>query len=204
MRKVLLIIMIVTVGLSVNAQDKGGGKRSVKRQEAMKAWQDDMAEFRSRSRQDSLSAVLLDSLAYLQGQNAIAARDFVLEARSVMFRNGRTAFVNPSLNFISLKGNRAMVQISPGTSLSGPNGVGGVTVEGSVSGLNISTDNRGNTILAMNVLGAAINARVEIRLTSGSNEATASVYPNLNSNALWLTGNLLPSASSRIFEGRSF
>lgn len=203
MRKVLLIIMIISVGLSMNARDKGDGRRSAKRQEAVKAWHEDMAEFRSRSRPDSLSDVLLDSLAYLQGQNAIAARDFVLEARQVMFKNGRTVFVNPVINFISLKGDRAVVQVSVSTSFPGPSGLGGVSVEGSVSELNVSTDKKGNVRLAMNVLGAVINARVEIRLAAGSSEATATVYPNFSSNVLRLSGNLLPSASSKVFEGRS-
>ncbi len=204
MRKVLLIFMIISTGLSMNAQDKGAGKRSMKRQEAVRAWHDDMAEFRARSRQDSQSNALLDSLAYLQAHNALAARDFVLEAKNVTFKNGRAVFVNPLLNFISLKGDRAVVQISPSTSYSGPNGVGGVTVEGSVSGLEITTDKNGNTRLTMNVMGVAINARVEIRLAAGSNKASASVYPNLNSNALWLSGDLLPSAASNVFEGKSF
>ena len=144
MKRILLTVMVMVAGLSaiapdISAQSGNRNARDLKKQERMDAWHKDMAEFRARSAQDRMLNALADSLAYVQGKAALANRDFVFEAESVTFKNGTTAFVNSTTNFISLKGNKAVVQISPSNFASGPNGVGGVTVEGSVSGLEVKT-----------------------------------------------------------------
>lgn len=207
MRKIILTLMVLGAGLSAIAQNTYGlddsNAHATKRQKAMSAWHKDMAEFRARSAQDRMLNALADSLAYVQGKAALTNRDFVLEAESVTFKNGETAFVNSTTNFISLKGNKAVVQISPSNFASGPNGVGGVTVEGTVSGLEVRTDKRGHTTLSMNVTGIGINAQVEVYMYPGSNSATATVYPNFNSNTIWLQGTLVPYENSNVFEGSS-
>lgn len=207
MRKIILTLMVLGAGLSAIAQNTYGlddsNARATRRQKANSEWHKDMAEFRARSAQDRMLNALADSLAYVQGKAALANRDFVLEAESVTFKNGETAFVNSTTNFISLKGNKAVVQISPSNYASGPNGVGGVTVEGSVSGLEIRTDKKGRTTLTMNVMGIGINAQVEVYMYPGTNSATATVYPNFNSNTIWLQGTLVPYENSDVFEGSS-
>ena len=207
MRKIILTLMVFGAGLSAIAQNTyrsdDSNARAVKRQKAVSAWHQDMAEFRARSAQDRQLNALEDSLAYVQAKAALVNRDFVLEATSVTFNNGETSFVNSITNFISLKGNKAVVQISPSNYASGPNGVGGVTVEGTVSGVEIKTDKKGGTTLTMNVMGIGINAQVEVYMYPGSNGATATVYPNFNSNTLWVQGTLVPYENSDVFKGSS-
>ena len=96
-----------------------------------------------------------------------------------------------------------MVQISPSVMASGPNGVGGVTVEGNVTDLQVRTDNKGRTTLSMNVMGIGINAQVEVYMYEGTNRATATVYPNFNSNTLWIQGSIVPYENSNVFEGNA-
>ena len=207
MRKIILTLMVFGAGLSAIAQNTyrsdDSNARAGKRQKAVSAWHQDMAEFRARSAQDRQLNALADSLAYVQAKAALVNRDFVLEATSVTFNNGEPSFVNSITNFISLKGNKAVVQISPSNYASGPNGVGGVTVEGTVSGVEIKTDKKGGTTLTMNVMGIGINAQVEVYMYPGSNGATATVYPNFNSNTLWVQGTLVPYENSDVFKGSS-
>ena len=207
MRKIILTLMVLGAGLSAIAQNTYGlddsNARATKRQKAMSSWHQDMAEFRARSASDRQLNALADSLAYVQSKAALKNQDFVLEATSVTFKNGTTAFVNSTTNFISLKGNKAVVQISPSSFASGPNGVGGVTVEGNVTDLQIMTDRRGRTTLSMNVMGIGINAQVEVYMYPGTNRASATVYPNFNSNTVWLQGNIVPYENSNVFEGNS-
>ena len=202
-----MTLMVFGAGLSAIAQNTyrsdDSNARAGKRQKAVSAWHQDMAEFRARSAQDRQLNALADSLAYVQAKAALVNRDFVLEATSVTFNNGETSFVNSITNFISLKGNKAVVQISPSNYASGPNGVGGVTVEGTVSGVEIKTDKKGGTTLTMNVMGIGINAQVEVYMYPGSNGATATVYPNFNSNTLWVQGTLVPYENSDVFKGSS-
>ena len=207
MRKIILTLMVLSAGLSAIAQNTYGlddsNARATRRQKAMSAWHKDMAEFRARSAQDRQLEALADSLAYVQGRAALANQDFVFEASSVTFRNGATTYVNSTTNFISLKGNKAVVQISPSNYVSGPNGVGCVTVEGTVAGLEVRKDNKGRTRLSMNVMGIGINAQVEIYMNPGSSSASATVYPNFNSNTLWLQGTVVPYENTNVFEGTS-
>ena len=207
MRKIILTLMVLGAGLSAIAQNTYGlddsNARATRRQKSMSSWHKDMAEFRARSESDRQLNALADSLAYVQGRAALRNQDFVLEAKSVTFKNGATAFVNSTTNFISLKGNKAVVQVSPSSFASGPNGVGGVTVEGNVTDLRIMTDKKGRTTLSMNVIGIGINAQVEVYMYPGTNKASATVYPNFNSNTVWLQGDIVPYENSNVFEGNS-
>ena len=119
------------------------------------------------------------------------------------FKNGSMVFVNSSTNFISVKGNRAVVQISPSNLASGPNGVGGVTVDGTISGQQIKTGKDGRITLSMNVMGIGINAQIEIYMFPDSNQASATIYPNFNSNTVWVSGTIVPYENSTVFEGMS-
>ena len=207
MRKIILTLMVLGVGLSAIAQNTYGlddsNARATKRQKAMSAWHKDMADFRARPNEERQLNDLADSLASVQARAALLNRDFVLEATSVTFKNGSTAFINSTTNFIYLKGDKAVVQISPSNFASGPNGVGGVTVEGNVSDLQVRTDSKGRTTLSMNVMGIGINAQVEVYMYPGTSRASATVYPNFNSNTLWIQGTLVPYENANIFEGNS-
>ncbi len=207
MKRILLTLMVVVAGLSaiapdLSAQTNKSNTAAAKRRKLMQDWHNDMAEFRARSDQDRQIRTLTDSLASVQARAALRNQDFVLEAGSVQFKNGTTAFVNSNTNFISVKGNRAVVQISPNFA-SGPNGVGGVTVDGIISGQTSRTDKKGNITYSMSVTGIGINAQVEIYMKPGSNSATATVYPNFNSNTVWLQGEIVPYEQSNVIEGNS-
>ena len=208
MKRILLTIMVVVAGLSTiapdaSAQTDNSNTGAGKRQKLMNDWHRDMAEFRARSAEDRQLRELADSLASVQARAALRNQDFVLEADNIQFRNGNTVFVNSSTNFISVKGNRAVVQISPSNFASGPNGLGGVTVDGYISGQEVKTDSKGRITFSMNVTGIGINAQVEIYMFPNSNQASATVYPNFNSNTVWLQGVIVPYENSNVVEGSS-
>ena len=104
----------------------------------------------------------------------------------------------------ALFGDKSSVQIAFNIPASGPNGLGGVTVDGNVSGYKIKTDKKGSIYLTMSVMGVGISAQVSITLPYGSNNATVDIRPNFNSNRLTLSGEILPLDKSNIFKGRSF
>ena len=208
MKRVLLTFMVIVAGLAMTAPDasaQSGNRngRTDKGQSNMDAWQKDMAEFRARSQERRQIEELTDSIASVQAYAAVKNQDFVFEAQTVQFRNGSTVFVNSMTNFISVKGNRAVVQISPSVFAAGPNGVGGVTVDGRVSGQEFRVGKKGFATYSFSVTGIGINAQVEIYLTPGTNQASATIYPNFNSNTVWLQGNIVPYENSKVIEGSS-
>ncbi|MBR2855902.1 MAG: DUF4251 domain-containing protein [Bacteroidales bacterium] len=205
MKRILLTLTVFVAGLSViapdiNAQTK---PRSSDFQQRMDAWHKDMAEFRARSEHSRELNELADSLAGVQAMAAVRNQDFVLEADQVTFKNGMTTFVNSNTNFISVKGNRAVVQISPSNFASGPNGLGGVTVDGMITDKQIMKDKKGRITYSINVMGVGINAQVDVFIVPGTNRASATIYPNFNSNTVWLDGNIVPYENSNVIEGSS-
>ena len=205
MKKFLLTMMVFVAGLSSTALDINAQNSTsqTKRQQEMEKWQKEMAEFKARTEQRRELNNLVDSIAGVQAAAAVQNRDFVLEADQVTFRNGNTVFVNSSTTFISMKGNKAVVQISPSNFASGPNGVGGVTVTGVVTGMQRMVDKKGRTTVSFNVMGIGINAQIEVYMTPGTNRASATIYPNFNSNTVWIEGDIVPYQNSDVFEGDS-
>jgi hypothetical protein len=197
--------MVVAAGLSMTALDINAQSKPSpgKYQQEMQKWHQDMEEFRARSAERRQINELADSIAGVQAAAAVQNRDFVLEADQVTFKNGNTVFVNSSTTFISVKGKRAVVQISPSNFAAGPNGVGGVTVDGTISGMQRIVDKKGRTTLSFNVMGIGINAQIEIYMTPGTNRASATIYPNFNSNTIWIDGDIVPYENSDVFEGAS-
>ena len=208
MKKIMLTFMVIVAGLSmmapdINAQSGYNPPPATARQKRHDAWHKDMAEFRARSEQERHLNALADSLASVQAAAAIKNQDFVLEAQSVTFKNGANTFVNSTTNFIAVKGNRAVVQISPSNFASGPNGVGCFTVDGMITDRSITRNNKGTITYSMNVMGVGINAQVEIYMYPNTNSATATIYPNFNSNTVWIQGNIVPYENSNVIEGSS-
>lgn len=142
--------------------------------------------------------------AYAMASQALHDGQFVLEADQLVFKRGRSAFVSSITNFVMMDDNHASIQVASNSAIAGPNGIGGITVDGNVRGLKISTDKKGNMNCSFNVQGVGISAQVHITLTRGSNSASARISPNFHSNNLTLNGNLVPLSQSSVFKGRSF
>lgn len=132
------------------------------------------------------------------------AKEFVLEADQVSFKSGSTAQVSSNTNFVAVQGDKAVVQVAFDIPVSGPNGLGGVTVSGSTSDYRQSVDKKGNIRVSMNVIGTGISAQVYINLPNGGNQASVDISPNFNSRRITLRGELLPLSEGNIFQGRTF
>ena len=205
MKKVIVTLSVIVAGLSVTALDISAQTTSAKArlQQDREKWQQEMEEFKARSADRREIEALTDSIAGVQAAAAVQNKDFVLEANQVTFKSGATVFVNSSTNFNSVKGDRDVVQISPSNFAAGPNGVGGVTVDGLISGMTTSVDKKGGKTITFNVNGIGISAMIQIYMPAGSNSATATIYPNFNSNTVWIDGDIVPYENSNVFEGNS-
>lgn len=145
----------------------------------------------------------IDSIHHAEAMEAVNAKKFTLEADQVVFKYGQTAYVTSNTNFVSVDGENAVVQVAFNIPVAGPNGLGGVTVDGKVSSYEVKTDKKGTLYLSMNVMGTGISARLDISMPKGTNNATVTITPNFNSNRLTLNGVILPSFKSSVFKGRS-
>ena len=144
-----------------------------------------------------------DSLMFVQAQEAIQNREFVLEADRIDFRRGRFAYVTPNTNFISVHGDRATIQLAFNSPYAGPNGIGGITVDGLASNVKMTTNSKGDITYSMSVQGAAVSATVTFQMFRGSNRCSATVSPNFSGNRITFSGLLYPESESNVFKGRS-
>ena len=140
---------------------------------------------------------------YAIAVQALKEGKFVLEADQLVFKRGRSAFVSSTTNFVLMDGEHASVQIAANNALAGPNGIGGITVDGSRKEMKITTDKKGNVNCSFSVQGIGISAQVYITLTNGGNNASARISPNFNSNTLTLNGVLVPLSQSKVYKGRA-
>lgn len=140
---------------------------------------------------------------YAIAVQALKEGKFVLEADQLVFKRGRSAFVSSTTNFVLMDGEHASVQIAANNALAGPNGIGGITVDGSRKEMKITTDKKGNVNCSFSVQGIGISAQAYITLTNGGNNASARISPNFNSNTLTLNGVLVPLSQSNVYKGRA-
>ena len=147
---------------------------------------------------------IMDEQEFNTAMQAITNQSFVLEANSVQPMNGQVYYLNSNTNFVSLNDGQAMVQIASNSPYPGPNGLGGITVQGSASNIQTKQDDKGNVYLNMNVQGVFISATVSLMLTNGTNNATVTVDPNFSGRNLRMTGTLLPYSQSNIFQGTTY
>ena len=102
-----------------------------------------------------------DSILHVVAVQALKENKFVLEADRLMFKRGDVAYVNSNTNFVLVDGEKGTVQVAfNNTPFAGPNGIGGVTVDGKVSGVRVKESKKGSVTYSFSVQGAGISAQV--------------------------------------------
>ena len=142
-----------------------------------------------------------DSVAYTAALEALKAGSWVLEANNVNFANGITRFVSSNTNYIGCNEGEGTIQTAYSNFTYSPNGLGGVTLQGDVFNVHMSVDKDGNASYNFSIQGSAILATVNLTLTSGTNQASAMVFPNVSGQPITFDGYLLPYNQSTVFEG---
>ena len=196
MKKVLFLTTLLLLSFTVTTYAQTSKEARAARREALK---------KEREARKALEAQQ-DSIAYLKAVEALKTGSFVLEANNVTFPNGITRYVSSNTNYVQVDNGEGIVQtaFSNFAYSPGPNGLGGVTVQGNISGLKIKEDKDGNYFYSYTIQGAAISATVFITLTGGTNQASVNISPNFNNNNMTMTGVLLPLDESDVFQGTTW
>ena len=187
MKKLLLLLLaFLFVGTDIvfSQEDKKLSKKEQKKMEKAAREAQDMLDFEA-------------------AKKALYDHNFVLEADRVEFKRGQYKYVSANTNFVSLIGDEASVQLAFNGMIAGPNGMGGVTVDGKPSKIEVKEDKKGNVTLNMMVNGRGISASISARMSKGSSKCTATVSPNFNSNRISFTGTIYPAKRSNVYKGRS-
>ena len=169
-----------------------------KRSEREKAWRMERQRRRAESRAIEQRQ---DSVAYQAALEALKTGSWVLEANNINFSNGVTRFVSSGTNYISSDEGDGVIQTAFANFTYSPNGLGGVTLQGDISNVRLSTDSDGNVYYSFAIQGSALSATVSLTLTAGTNQASATVNPNFSGRSITFDGYLVPYSQSAVFEG---
>lgn len=186
----LTILFCALLSTSLHAQHT--------RSERAKAWRAERERLRAA---ENAAEQHRDSVAYHKAIVALKEGAWVLEASNINFVNGITRFVTPSTNYISCRDNEGVIQTAYSSFNYSPNGLGGVTVQGTVSNERTSTDKHGNVYYSYYIEGSAVSATVYVTLTGGTNQASAIVNPNFTGRSMTFDGYLIPYSEATIFQG---
>lgn len=197
MKKYLFFVLLLTFGWQICAHSQSEKKMTKAEREA--AWR---AERLKKKAAEERREQQEDSTAYVQAVEALRNGSWALEASNVTLNNGVTRFVTESTNFVSINDGQGIVQTAFNNSnVYSPNGLGGVTLEGNISGERMSQDNEGNIFYSYIIQGGNFSATVYVTLTAKSNQATARVDPNFSGQPMTMSGYIYPYDSAGVFEG---
>ena len=190
----LACLLCAAPGYAQSCRERGRACRTEREQ----AWRVERERKRAAER---VMEQRQDSVAYASALEALKAGSWVLEANNLNFANGIMRFVSSSTNYISCNEGGGVIQTAYANFTYSPNGLGGVTVQGDVSGMQVSVDRDGNVYCSFSIQGSAGSATVSLTLTAGTNQASATVSPNFLGRSMTFDGYLVPYAQSVVFPG---
>lgn len=134
-----------------------------------------------------------DSLEHEVAVAALKNRYYVLMADRLSIRGRMFLNPTPNTNFLLVQGDDAVIQLAANNGRLGLNGMGGITVEGKITGMRGGIpDKKGKISYEFTVTGPAVSAQVQLTLYEGCNQAVAIISPNFWSGNLTVYGNLVP------------
>jgi hypothetical protein len=144
-----------------------------------------------------------DTVLSMTTAEALKSGTFVLKADRIRGRGGYLMNVDPTINFVAVEGKDAYVQVAPSSGY-GFNGMGGVTLRGKVTSLNIEQGKKhGSYNIVLNTIGHAGNITILMNVNKTGEMAFATVSTNWG-NRIELDGYLVPwtGTGTKIHKGR--
>ncbi len=128
-------------------------------------------------------------------------RIFVLEANAVNETGGTRISVNPTTNYIEVRGNNITIQLSSTSGIGGQNGMGGVTADGTVSKYTVTPFGKKKDGYNVDLIASTLLGTIEVFM---------SIYPNGNADAsvggnkvgkINFQGFMVPYDKAKTFKG---
>ncbi|MDF1575969.1 MAG: DUF4251 domain-containing protein [Bacteroidales bacterium] len=185
MKRVIILLLAVLITLPVFSQE-------LSRQEQKKLEKELKKE--QKAEEAAKKAAVVDAM--------VLYRRFVLEANTLKDKRGNSLNVSSNINFIAADSLTGVIQVGSNTYI-GSNGVGGVTVEGSISDYKYSKHEKSGSYSVSYYLRTPLGS-YDVRLTVYSDgRADADVSSTTWGDRLRYAGYLVPPGISRVFKGNS-
>jgi hypothetical protein len=134
-------------------------------------------------------------------ENVLENRTFVLEADYLSDKYGQRVPVTSGLNFVMVDSSQATLQVGNVAGY-GPNGVGGVTADGSVSDYDLDVNEKKKSFtISMNIMSSLGIYDVTMFVSASGN--TTATISGLRGGKLNYHGDIVPLELSRVYKGQT-
>ena len=133
----------------------------------------------------------------------IRAQRFVLEADYLSNQTGRRVVVSSNLNFIIIDSSRITIQIASPFSLGGPNGMGGITTDGTISSFKTEKVGKTKSSYAIRLFAMTPVGQYDIFMNISPDAGANATISGTSSGRLNYHGRIVPITKSRHFKGQS-
>ncbi len=182
-RIILLLLIVFGSGLIIDSNAQSAREEKKKEKAEKKA---------AKMKQDSINN---DNLKIM-----VVSKAFVLEANTLYARTGQSFTLNSTTNFVGFDGKNSTIQLAF-DQLVGWNGVGGVTLDGTIAKMEIVDNKKG--------LGFTINATVRQKVggavtlifrVSADGNARVDMSGSFGERISY-QGRIVPLAETRVYKG---
>lgn len=185
MKRTLGILLVILITLPAAAQEMSKKERR-KMEKQLKKEQ--------RAKELEESAMLVEAM--------VTQQLFVLEADQLRDKRGNVINVSSMINFVAIDSTESVVQIGSHQYI-GRNGVGGVTIEGTVNGYEFN-QNEKNKYWTVYYNIRSVVGSYDVRMTAyPDGRADATVTSSGWGSRVSYTGRLVPPGASSVFQGTS-
>jgi hypothetical protein len=185
MKRLIGIVLAVLLALPVFTQELSQKEQKKLEKELKKEQQAEVA---------AQQAVVVDAMVQYQR--------FVLEANTLRDKRGNSLQVSSNINFIAADSLTGVIQVGSNTYI-GRNGVGGITVDGSIADYKYTRHEKSGSYSISYYLRTPVGS-YDVRLTAyPDGRADADVSSTTWGDRLHYSGYLVPPGISRVFKGTS-
>lgn len=155
--------------------------------------------FAQEAAKDTTIGTATEKQQFAAMNKLLESKSFVLEAKKVQNEHGNQYLVNTNLNFLIVEANSSTIQIGSDAGI-GPNGVGGITLKGTISNWKFTTDEaRGSFSIHLTVTTPESVNEIFIDVSSFGN-AKATVSGNKIRKFTYI-GKLVSLNDSKVYVG---
>ncbi len=152
--------------------------------------------------EEKRAQAMRDSIEHVMTLEALQSRRYMVTADKLSFSRGKMLHVYPSTNFLLVSGDSATYQIAPANG-GGFNGVGGITVDGTISNYKERYSGKGEAFITFTLLGSGCSVDVSINLPKQGNDATVRAQASLAKYSSTLYGDVQPIDLTQVAHGLS-
>ncbi len=185
MKRVIIILIAVFVSLSAFSQELSKKEQRQLEKELKKE---------QRAEKAAQQAAVVDAMVHYN--------KFVLEVNTLKDKRGNSIQVSSKINFIASDSITGVIQVGSNTYI-GRNGVGGVTVDGSIADYKYTKNEKNGSYYITYYLRTPVGS-YDVRITAYSDgRADADVSSTTWGDRLRYSGYLVPPGISLVYKGSS-